>query len=1027
MRKIAIYTAAILTLLLLLAIIIPPLFKPQVIQAVKEQANSSLNGKFDFSDISLSLFKDIPNLSLTIENPSCLSYSNQDTSLLFKGEEFTLSLNLWNIIFNADKIQINAFKLLRPEINIIQYDSLRSNLQILKDTTNSADSNSKTSLEISEYSISDGQFTYVDLSNHSRFTMKQMNHEGSVLQSESITKINSITDIAAISYAVNGISFLENLHLNSAMDLTHDSSLNKYQFAKADFKFNKLNLSLNGGVQLLKDSVLLDVAILSPSNHFEDIFSIIPKAYTSDYKSIESSGNFNFSSTIKGVFSSINKLYPNWDFKCLVENGSLKYPSKKVKLNKVNLDIQSSNKDPYGKGAEFNINSFTMDLLDQNVAGQLSVKDFLQDPALDGKLKGVINLSNFSEFFPLENGSSLSGNILMDLLFKFKESAILKDAYSELAFDGSIQCNQVNYTAKDIPAIALHRALFNFKPQVFSMESFELNFGKSDLSATGVWNQPLRYFTNNGTVKASISSNSHLIDLTEWLVSDTNMADSPSSKMDVSAFNGIELSFQSTIQKLVYPDYKINNLSANGKWMGNQLIFDQFNATINENAINGKASFDNLMAYMFNDQILNGTIHLKSQVFDADKFLKIDSTQLAQQSKNEEAFQIPPTFNFDIQFDIAQLIYRPLKMNDVKGKIQVVDSDVQFHDIYSNALGGKMYLNGIFSTKDPEKPKFNIKYDLSQVQFSNTFNSMLSIKKLAPIMQYIQGFFNSNLILEGQLDKMFNPVLESINVDGFIETLDGSIKGFKPLDQIANKLNINELKTLNLKNTKNWLSVKNGYVTVKDFNKKIEDIGLTIGGTHKINGDMDYKFLFNIPKSKIDKISKAVQLEKGMEKISNALSKTGFGALNQKSLNILVNLKGGLMNPIIGMKLVNESGQEQNESNLGEEIKSNIKDSMTKRGEQELNKIKNQAELEINKYQDSLQKLAKNKTENIKDELIDKSAKEANKVLDSNLVNKAKSVLKNPLDSVIKPGDKLDVDEIKNKMKDWNPFKKEKK
>jgi len=190
---------------------------------------------------------------------------------------------------------------------------------------------------------------------------------------------------------------------------------------------------------------------------------------------------------------------------------------------------------------------------------------------------------------------------------------------------------------------------------------------------------------------------------------------------------------------------------------------------------------------------------------------------------------------------------------------------------------------------------------------------------------------------------------------------------------------------------------------------------------------MDYKFLFNIPKNKFEQVSKTVQLEKGLEKLNGVLSKTGINGLNFKTLNILVSMKGSLTNPELNLKWVNDKGDEQSASTVGSELKNSIKDSLTNRAEQESEKLKERVANELNKYEDSLLKKANEKTDNFKKDILEKGSKEATKVIDSNLVKKAKDILNQPLDSLKKPGDKVNVDDIKNKMKEWNPFKKEKK
>ena len=93
MRKLLKVGLFIILGLLALAFIIPIFYKSTVMEAIKTQASSSINGKFEFEDASISLFRDFPNLAISIEKPQCLAYVNQDTSLLFSGEEIFISLS----------------------------------------------------------------------------------------------------------------------------------------------------------------------------------------------------------------------------------------------------------------------------------------------------------------------------------------------------------------------------------------------------------------------------------------------------------------------------------------------------------------------------------------------------------------------------------------------------------------------------------------------------------------------------------------------------------------------------------------------------------------------------------------------------------------------------------------------------------------------------------------------------------------------------------------------------------------------
>lgn len=1028
MRKLLKVGLFVILGLLVLAFTIPIFYKSTIMEAIKTQASSSINGKFEFKDASISLFRDFPNLAISIEKPQCLAYVNQDTSLLFNGTEIIISLSLWKLLRDRQNTVIKSFGLIKPIINFIQFDSLHNNAQILKTDSNAETVNSNTSLEISYYYIKEGELNYTDKFSNTSSKINNLNHSGNIVQTNDILNLISNTQIQSISYYSNGIPVIENLSLDSKLNLNYSEQNSKYVIKESVFNLNNLKLLCNGDIQLLKDSTIMNLAIESPGNEFKDLFSILPNAFTKDYKSVESSGTFMFKVELNGIYSALNKFYPNWDLQCSIEKGALKYPQKQLKIQDVALEIKSGNSDISGKDAYLNINSFKMNLNNQLLNGSLQLTDIFQNSTVAGTLKGILNLADLSAFYPMAAGTELSGVIKPDLEFNFNQKTIENSQYSDVKLQGSVLCDLIKYKTKDLPEIKVDQAAIKISPELIVINELNSSFGKSDLKANIIWQEPLKYFTPESSIKLKIVSKSNLVDLTEWISEATPQQNKPNdAALTANDLEGVQVSFESTIAKLVYPEYKITAVKGSGELIGDQLILHNFSAEINYNQIQGKGSFTNLAAYMFQDKVLNGKMQLNANVFDADLFLKIDTSIQATSPASTEAFQIPPEFNFDIGFNANQFIYRPLKMNALQGQMQVVNSEILFQNLNSNAMGGKMFLNGLYSTKEPNNPTFNFKYDLSKVQFSNTFNSILSIRKIAPIMQYIQGFFNSNIIFQGSLDKSLNPIYESINIEGFVETLEGSIKGFKPLDQLASKLNISSLKNLDLKNTKNWLTVKNGFVTIKDFNKKIDDIGITIGGNHKISGEMDYNFLFNIPKNKIDGITKAIKLDKSLDKLSGTLSKYGINGLNSKSLNIAVAMKGSLTNPQFNLKWVNEKGEEQNESTIGNDLKNAIKDSLTNRAEQEIDKLKDKAASELNKYEDSLRKKANEKADSYKDEILEKAGKQATKSIDSNILNKAKDILKNPLDSIKKPGDKVDVDDIKNKMKEWNPFKKEKK
>lgn len=98
---------------------------------------------------------------------------------------------------------------------------------------------------------------------------------------------------------------------------------------------------------------------------------------------------------------------------------------------------------------------------------------------------------------------------------------------------------------------------------------------------------------------------------------------------------------------------------------------------------------------------------------------------------------------------------------------------------------------------------------------------------------------------------------------------------------------------------------------------------------------------------------------------------------------------------------------------------------------QEIDKAKEKAMAEAKRIEDSLRIVANRKIEEAKKKALEKAAEEAKKHVDTALVNKGKVIIENKLGKeagkVLGEGGKKEVEKAKDKLKDWDPFKKKEK
>ncbi len=1022
LKRILKITLVLISLLIIASILLPILYKKQILELVKSKTNENINGKFDFKDLNLSLFKHFPKLSVELENTELISYAGGDTTLILSSQLIAIDLDLWNILSKKEKIDVKGLYLNNARINLIN-NGAYSNYEIAK----SQDSTTTTSTSLA-FKLSHYEFNHVDINiqdTSSILTISDLNHQGSVYINDNLMDAFTTTKIESLSLSSAGVKYLNEARLESMLDIHIDQSTQKYSIKKNEITLNDLKLILNGEIQMPEDKLILDLQLKAPNNEFKNLFSLIPSAFTKDYKNVKSEGTFNIDGWIKGDLNSEKNLYPNWEFNCSVANGGIQYQGMPVKLNQVNLKAHTKNVNPDLSGMEIQVEPFSFNLNKNGLNGYLKAKDASKNAVVDAKLKGVIDLDDFKNFIPLSKDEMLGGKIEIDVQTNFLQSDVQDEKFERVNLAGFIGFNNLIYKSKDQPTIGVTQGKCDFSPKEIKLDNIKLTLGKSDMLVHGNFINPLAIVNDKATIKGSLNISGNLLDANEWM--DTSkvgvQTSEPSSIPGLSERSILNVAFQ--YNAIQYEDYDIKNIKANAILEKDKLSIISGSALVNKNNFGIVGELHPITQYVFNNKTLQGNLNIKTDKFDSNTFLASDPTKPAS-NQTSEPFIVPEGMNLDVVFTSNEFLYDKINLKDLNTRLSIVQNELQIKELSTNSMGGKMVLSGVYNSSNPEKPTFDMKYEMQKMQFGQMFESIKTFKLIAPIAKFIEGKLNSSFIFSGSLLKDMSPDLSSINIGGLIETIDAAIKGYKPLDAISDKLSIKELKNLSLKNTKNWFTVENGQVTLKELKYQWSDIDVDIAGNSKLQGPMDFNFKFRIPRNKLNQNAIGQTAEKGLNFLKGLGSKAGVNIELGSHVNVLVNLKGNLLSPDISYKLLGTDGKEV--SSEASNIVDTAKDSLKKKGEEEINKAKEKAIKEAERVEDSLKKAAAKKIEEEKNKVLDKASEELKKKVDSNLVNQGKDILKDKMGKgageILKDSS---VDKLKDKLKDWDPFKKKKK
>ena len=280
----------------------------------------------------------------------------------------------------------------------------------------------------------------------------------------------------------------------------------------------------------------------------------------------------------------------------------------------------------------------------------------------------------------------------------------------------------------------------------------------------------------------------------------------------------------------------------------------QFNATTGKSDVSVTGTLDNFYGFMFKNQELKGNFNMVSNQIAVSDFMTsgnkpaTETKTTTAAAKKSDGMKIPAFLNCAITAKANTVLYDNLVLKNVSGKMLIADQKVTLQNVKTNIFGGIIGANGSVSTKS-KAPIFDMNLNLSQVDITQSFTQLEMLKKMAPIAGIIEGKFNSNIKLNGNLDGTMKPDINSIVGDLFGQLQNTTINESKStlLTALTSNLKFIDLKKLNLNDIKAVLTFANGKVNVKPFDIKYQDLKATISGTHGFDQIMNYNVKFDVP------------------------------------------------------------------------------------------------------------------------------------------------------------------------------------
>jgi hypothetical protein len=951
--------------LILLAFIIPILFKKQVQALVKKEINKQLEATVDFTDVKLSLFRHFPKATITIEGLSIVGKDFFAKDTLITAAKVDLTAGLFSVLKGKD-IKVHGLYVQQPRIHLLVNKFGRANWDIVKasaDTSGIADtSSSEFKVNLKKYSISNGYLEYSDKKANTYTELNGLNHTGRGNISAEVFTLSTSTLSVSANFVQDGIPYLVNTKTEMDADIKIDNNTNTYTFKTDDIQLNALKLSAAGFVQMVNNETFkMDFTFSSPNNDFKNILSLVPSMYTKEFGKIKTSGEASFSGFVKGIYSSQQN--PAYDVKLLVKNGSFQYPDLPKPVKNINLSLHAFNTDGKADNSVINIPNGHLEFGNEPFDFNFTYKNPETIQFIDAGAKGKLDLSQLSKFIKLDPGTRLSGQVWADAFAKGPLKALQQQSgafsaggffdiknlfFNNTNFSQPIQNGNMKATLVNSGGVADNT--------VIEIANGHIELGKDPLDFTVQLSKPVTAVNFNGKVKGrfTLDNLEQFIpqpagtSLSGIMTADMGFAGSRES-ISKGDYDKVTLSGSAELQNM---NYKSKDYPAGVSIAASSLLFNPKNITLNN--LTGKylgtnftaaGTLNNLVGYLMDNLPLTGNLTSTADNINLNEWMNItaatENNNPSASNTSTGALLVPEAINFTLNTSVNKVKYDNVDYDNLSGTVLINDEKVQFQQVKANALDGSILINGSYSTKiNKEKPDISLSYDVKNMDVQKAFIAYNTIKFLMPIGKFLSGKLHSQLSMTGNTDGNMIPLLNSLTGKGNLLLLEGVLAKFAPLDKIASVLDIDQLKSISVKDIKNNIEFANGKVLVKPFTVKVKNIEMEIAGFHGLDQSMDYGIKMKLPRS--------VMGLKGNNLVNNLIDKAkakGVNISNSETISLHLKVTGTIANPSVTVNLekLADDAKKEAEEQAKDFAKARL-DSVTKKTRDSLDAVKKQAE-----------------------------------------------------------------------------------
>lgn len=515
-----------LGVILLLLLILPFAFQGKLAKLVKEEGNKMLNAQFDFRTLNISLLRNFPSASVSLEDFWLKGTGPFENDTLIQAGELTAAVNLFSL-FGDGGYDISRIIVKDTRVHAIVLEDGRPNWDVMKPSPDAETPEDETAQEtfrikLQKLSVDNLSVVYDDRQGGVFADLSRLEADCSGDFGSDRTVVDLKMETPSLTCRTGGIPLLNKVSLEADMDVDADLAGGKFTLRENMLRLNAIQLNLDGWLAQTKQGMDMDLRLNTNEVGFKELLSLIPAIYAKDFQDLKTDGKVTLNAFARGSMEGNTKV-PQFEVNLDVKDAMFRYPSLPAGVEKINISALVRNAGGPLDATEISVAPFDFVLAGNPFSLNATVKTPVSDPDFHLTARGKLDLGKVKKVYPLDD-MQLNGLVQADLELGGRLSMVEKEQFEQMQAKGSLRLNQMKLVLKDMPPVDIQQSVFTFSPRYLQLSETTVNIGKNDLTLDSRFENYLGYALKGSTLKGTLNVSSNHLNLNDFMSADTTAA-----------------------------------------------------------------------------------------------------------------------------------------------------------------------------------------------------------------------------------------------------------------------------------------------------------------------------------------------------------------------------------------------------------------------------------------------------------------------------------------------------------------------